>query len=137
MTDLDYGDPLSRPFWAGARDRRLVLQRCADCGRWQHYPRPLCLGCESTALESVPASGLGTIYSCTTVRIPARPDLEPPYIAAIVELDEGPRMLTNIAADAARIGDRVRVGWRDREDAPPLPIFTVEASANASVDSDA
>ncbi|MFF4776627.1 Zn-ribbon domain-containing OB-fold protein [Microtetraspora fusca] len=129
MTDLYYGDPLSRAFWDGARNGVLVLQRCADCGRWQHYPRPLCLGCESTSLESVPASGSGTIYSCTTVRISARPDLEPPYIAAIVELDEGPRMLTNVAGDTARIGDRVRIGWRHRTDAPPLPIFTVDADA--------
>jgi uncharacterized OB-fold protein len=119
-----YGDPLTRAFWEGARRGVLILQRCADCGRWQHYPRPLCLGCESTAVEFVAASGKGTVYSRTTVRVPARPGLEPPYVAAIVELDEGPRMLTHLDSESVRIGDRVRVAWRERPDAPPLPVFT-------------
>ena len=59
----------------------------------------------------------------TTVRRQLLPSPPVPYIVAVVELDEGPRMLTNIESEGVRIGDRVQVAWRDREDVPPLPVF--------------
>jgi uncharacterized protein len=123
---LELADPLTAPFWAACRERRLVVQRCKDCGHHQFYPRPLCLACESRALEWAPSSGRGIIYSLTVVRVPVTPDLVPPYYLAIIELTEGPRMLTNILGQRARIGDRVSVAWREREGQPDLPIFAVE-----------
>jgi uncharacterized OB-fold protein len=74
-------------------------------------------------MEWVPASGRATVYSMTTVRVKAAPGFEPPYVVAIVELDEGPRMLTNIERGSTSIGGRVRLAWRDRAPDPPLPVF--------------
>ena len=120
-----YGDPLHVPFWQAAMRRQLVIQHCAACGAHQFFARPFCLGCESDRLEWVPASGLGTIYSVTTVHRQASPDLPVPYVNALVQLDEGPRLLTTIVGQPGEIGARVRVAWRDRAGAPPLPVFEV------------
>lgn len=117
-------DPTTEPFWRACAERRLVVQRCGDCGRHQFYPRPFCLACQSLAVEWVESKGEGTIYSLTTVRIPVTPELPPPYQVAIVELAEGPRLLTNIQGEGASIGDRVRLAWRERDGLPPLPVFS-------------
>jgi uncharacterized OB-fold protein len=116
-------DPTTAPFWRAAREHRLVLQRCRSCGRYQFYPRPFCLSCSDPELDWVEASGGATVYSKTTVRIPVIPDIEPPYVVAIVTLDEGPRLTTNLIGDVPEIGDRVSLTWRERADLPPLPVF--------------
>ena len=121
--DGGIADPTTEAFWAACRERRLVVQRCGACGHHQFYPRPLCLSCESTDLDWVEARGGGEIYSITTVCVSVTDELPPPYQLAIVALDEGPRLLTNIEGDHAAIGDRVAVGWRERPPLPPLPIF--------------
>jgi len=118
-----YGDPLTRPFWEAAGRRQLLIQRCSSCGSHQFYPRPFCISCESDGVQWVPAEGTGTVYTRTTVNVEIAPDLKPPYVVAVVELDEGPRLTTNLTDLELRIGDRVRVSWRDREDAPPFPVF--------------
>jgi uncharacterized OB-fold protein len=61
----------------------------------------------------------------TTVRLQVIPELMPPYQVAIVELDEGPRLTTNIVGEPCIIGDRVQLAWRERPDAPPLPVFEI------------
>jgi len=119
---FDYGDTLSRPFWEAAARKELVMQQCATCGNVQFYPRPMCLECRGTDLGWTAVSGDATVYSMTTVHVQIDPDLVPPYVVALVDLDEGPRLLTNIDGDV-EIGVRVRVAWRDRDDAPPLPVF--------------
>jgi hypothetical protein len=86
----------------------------------------------------VKAEGRGTIYSATTVHVAVLPDLEPPYVVAVVELDEGPRITTNIvgpdAARNCRIGRRVQLAWRDRaEGSLPLPVFALEPGSCATV----
>jgi uncharacterized OB-fold protein len=118
-----YGDPLTAPFWEAAARREFVVQRCQTCGRHQFYPRPYCLACQSDGVVWVAAKGHGTVYSMTTVHLAVAPELTPPYIVAIVELDEGPRVMTNIVGGPCRIGDRVRVDWQERRGAPPLPVF--------------
>ena len=118
-----YGDPLSEPFWRAAARHELVVQRCRRCRAHQFFARPLCLGCQATDLEWVSATGLGTIYSMTTVRRQVSPDFPVPYVNALVDLDEGPRLLTTIVGGACAIGDRVRVVWKDSPNAPPLPLF--------------
>ncbi|MFI6284261.1 Zn-ribbon domain-containing OB-fold protein [Streptomyces sp. NPDC051018] len=116
-------DPTTAPYWEAAREHRLVLQRCADCRVFQFYPRPFCLTCQSDAVGWVTASGLGVVHSRTTTHIAVTPGLTPPYAVAVVELDEGPWLVTNLVGGPARIGDRVEVTWRERPDGPPLPVF--------------
>lgn len=123
FSDLGAADPTTEPFWNACAKGQLTVQRCTSCGAHQFYPRPICLACESTSLEWVNAGGGGTIYSITTVRMPVSDELPPPYLLALVDLDEGPRLLTNIEAETAQIGDRVSVAWRPREGLPPLPVF--------------
>lgn len=119
----EFGDPLSAPFWRAARDRRLVLQRCPACGRHELYPRPFCLACQDDALAWVEASGLGSVYSRSKVWRTVSPTESAPFVGAIVELDEGPRLMTVLVNGDAVIGDRVRVAWRERGALPPLPVF--------------
>lgn len=100
----EYRKPLPRPtpisagYWRGAKAHQLRLQRCRDCGQHIFYPRSLCPYCLSHHLEWVTASGKGKVYSYTVVRRAAHPAFQEdvPYVLAIVELEEGPRMTTNI-----------------------------------------
>lgn len=87
----------SREFWEGCRRRELVIQRCRQCATFRHYPRPMCPRCNSTETEWVKVSGRGKLYSWTVVHHPVHPAFaEVPYIVAIVELEEGVRLITNI-----------------------------------------
>ena len=121
-----YGDPITAPFWEAAARHNLVIQQCEDCTACQFYPRPICLACESRNLAWIGVSGDATIYALTTVHLRTAPEFEPPYVTALVDLDEGVRMLTNIIGDKPKIGDRVRLAWRERDGLPPLPIWTTE-----------
>jgi uncharacterized OB-fold protein len=117
------------PFWAATAEHRLVLQRCAACGAVQHYPRSACRVCLSTELAWIDAAGTGTVYSFTVVRRPMMPAFREaaPYVYALVDLDEGVRMITNVvgvAVDDVRIGQRVRVVFEAAEDGTMLPLFT-------------
>jgi uncharacterized OB-fold protein len=127
MTDHDLdglpGDPTTAPFWRAAREHRLIVQHCVSCGAHQFYPRPFCLSCFGLDLEWVQASGRATVYAKTTVRIAVIDELPPPYVVAIVTLDEGPRLTTNLIGAEPAIGERVTVAWRERDDLPPLPVF--------------
>jgi uncharacterized OB-fold protein len=125
----DYGDALSAPFWEAATRHELIVQRCAACGIHQFYPRPYCLACQSDDVAWVAVAGGGTIYAQTTVHIQIAPGSTSPYTAALVDLDEGVRMLTNIVGGETQIGDRVRLAWREREGEPPLPVFVPESSS--------
>lgn len=121
-----YGDPITYPFWEAAAQHRLLVQHCPRCGAYQFYPRPFCLACGADKVDWAEAKGEARIYSMTTVRVQISPDFNPPYIAAVVELDEGPRMLASIVGGNPKIGDRVKLAWRERADAPPLPVWTLK-----------
>ncbi len=123
----EFADPTTEPYWRACAERRLIVQRCEVCGAHQFYPRPFCLACESDRVQWVEAKGRGVIYSLTTVRVPVVEELKPPYLLALVDLDEGVRLLTNIVGDGAKIGDRVELAWRDRDGLPPVPVFKVSA----------
>lgn len=119
---------LTRPFWSAAREHRLSIQRCKECQRHVFYPRPLCPHCGADALEWVDASGRGAIYSYTVARRPtSRAFAERvPYVIAIVELDEGPHMTTNIVEcdpESLRVGDRVEAIFEDVSDEVALVQF--------------
>jgi uncharacterized OB-fold protein len=116
------------PFWAAARDHRLVVQHCPACGQYQHYPRPWCTNCLNEALEFVASSGEGTIYTFTVIRRSAHPAFAArvPYVLAFVDLDEGVRLVSNIVdcdPGTVRIGQRVRVRFEDVDDAHTVVLF--------------
>ena len=114
--------PEHEAFWAAARDGRLLVPRCQDCGKSHWYPRPICPLCGSDRTQWVPARGFGEVYSVSVTR-KAGPV---PYAIAYVKLDEGPIMMTNIVdcdLDEVRIGDRVEVIFRATEGGPPVPVF--------------
>lgn len=121
-------DPGSAPFWGAAREHRLSIPLCLDCGLYHFYPRELCPHCHSGNLEWRDVSGRGTIYTFTIARRPAGPAYadDVPYIIALIDLAEGPRMMTNVIApdvEAVRIGDAVEVVFDDVTDEVTLPKF--------------
>lgn len=124
MTTTEYQKPLprptvvSRPFWEAAKQHRLVVQQCRQCGNRQHYPRPFCVRCLSTELDWKECSGRGTVYAFTVVRQALNPAFAPdvPYVLATVELEEGPRLCTNIVGcppEAVRVGMPVHAVFED------------------------
>ena len=111
-------DEESRGWWEALARHELYFQRCRECGTKRFYPRALCPRCLSSATEWVRASGWGTVYSFTVTHQNQAPGFreELPYVLAIVELDEGVRMMTNVvgcAPDAVRVGMRVEVVFED------------------------
>jgi uncharacterized protein len=100
-------------FWAGCTEGRFLLPRCDDCGEHIWYPRRFCPFCASTSVTYAEVSGLGSVYTFTIVRKGAGPFRDSgPYVIAFVELDEGPRIMTNLVGvdvDQVSIGQRVHV----------------------------
>lgn len=134
MTDIMARRPvphpteISAPHWDGARNRRLMVQRCDDCGAYVFIPRHFCTNCLSAALVWLESSGQGVIYSYTIIHRAPDPSFETPYCAAIVALDEGWHMLSNIVGasmDDIAIGQRVGVDFLAVGDTS-LPIFRVQ-----------
>ena len=126
--DLPMPDAGTQPFWDGVADGRLLIKRCRDCSRAHFYPRRFCPYCWSEAVEWEQASGVGTLYTWSVVHVNDLPPFNRrvPYVAAIVELAEGPRLMTNILdcpLDALRAGLEVEVACRALDDTPPLPFF--------------
>jgi uncharacterized protein len=119
-------DRVSQPWWDATRERRLVVQRCTTCGHHQHYPRPVCLACAGTELGFVDAAGTGRVHAFTVVHRAPTPEFEPPYVVALVRLDEGVTLLTNVidcAPDDMRAEERVTVDWQPLHDGRHLPVF--------------
>jgi uncharacterized protein len=124
--------PTSRPFWEAARRHQLSLQRCAQCGVYIYYPRERCPNCFSDRLNWEPVSGRGKVYSYTVVRrASSRSFADQPYVLAIVELDEGARMTTNIVADPkdVKVGVPVAVYFDDVTPEHTLVKFKIQAGA--------
>ncbi|WP_420466416.1 Zn-ribbon domain-containing OB-fold protein [Panacagrimonas sp.] len=121
-------DPESQPYWDALKQHRLLLKRCRACQRSHHYPRELCPHCHSDDLEWLQAAGTGRIYSYTVARRPAGPAFkaDTPYVVALVELDEGVRLMTNIVTadvESVRIDQRVTVQFDDVTPDVTLPKF--------------
>ncbi len=101
-------------YWRSAAEGELWVQRCAACGRCQHYPSGMCRSCWSENVDWIRAAGTGTVWTFTVVSKPGHPAWEPeaPYVLALVELDEGPRMMTNVVdcePSTVYVGQRVRL----------------------------
>ena len=98
MRILPAATSLSQPYWDGARDGKVLFQECGRCRTRWHPPMPLCPECHSTDIEWRAAAGGGTISTYTVVHHPTHPAFQDqvPYVVAVVELDEGPRIVTNV-----------------------------------------
>ncbi len=127
-------DPDLAPFWAAAREGRLDAPWCEACGQAVLYPRSLCPRCHGPTVWRT-LSGRGTVYSYGIEQRDVAPGLGlvPPYVVALVELDEGGRFVTNVVDDPARvaIGAPVRVVFHDLGDGRVVPRFTLVDGAPA------
>ena len=139
------GIPLPRPtelsahYWDGCRAGVLRVQRCRACGAFVFIPQPVCGACFGPdTLEWVESSGRGAVYSFTRVHRPAQPAFEVPYAVAIVELEEGWHMLSNVVGcpvEDVHVGMPVEVTFRAMSDQITLPLFQparVHATRGAS-----
>jgi hypothetical protein len=120
-------------YWAGCNREELLYQRCNACGRAQFYPRPNCAGCQANDLAWVPSARRGTIHSFTIVQRPANHafDSDVPFVIALIDLDEGFRMMMNVIGDdrlSATIGRRVRIVFEPCGNDQKLPQAQLEAA---------
>jgi uncharacterized OB-fold protein len=113
-------------FFEGTAAHQLLIQRCGSCGVLRHPPRPACAVCRSFEWDTVVATGTGTVYSYVVVHHPQVPAFDYPLPIAVVELDEGTRLvadLVGVAPDAVRIGMPVTVEFVAVDDDLTLPMF--------------
>ena len=120
-------EPDTADFWAGTKGKELRYQRCDDCGTVVWHPRAHCTGCLDGHLSTLVASGRGTVYSYSVVRQSYHPFFRAraPYVVAWVDLEEGPRLLSNVVgvdADAVTCGMPVEVEWEEHESCS-IPLF--------------
>lgn len=128
MTAVPDVDAFTRAYWDAADRGRLLIRRCGACGKAHHYPREFCPFCWSEDVSWEQASGGATLYTWSVVH---RNDLPPfgervPYVAAVVDLAEGPRMMTEVvdcAEGELRIGMPLRVTFRTGDEGPAVPVF--------------
>jgi uncharacterized OB-fold protein len=123
---------LSKPFWEGTRRRQLLLQRCRRCGAYRFTPQVLCRACYAEEYDWAPASGRGRVYSYTAIHQPQTPAFadDVPYLLAVVALEEGPLMLTNLvdcAPQDVTIDLPVRVHFEDASEEITLYKFRPDA----------
>jgi uncharacterized protein len=120
-------DPDSAPYWEGLRLGTVLFQRCEECGQRQLYFRGVCRACWSDKLAVQESAGRGVVYSFTVLHAVGDRALaaEAPLTIAMVDLDEGPRVLTRIEGDTSdiRIGDRVTASFRQIDDEVTLLHF--------------
>ncbi len=120
--------PLGAPYWAGAAQDQLLIQRCGSCGHLFHPPLPICPSCHSTEVVWQQASGRGKVFSYTIVHLAAHPDFADrvPYVAALIELEEGPRMVADIldvTPEEVQVDMPVRVKFVQVAEGAKLPQF--------------
>lgn len=115
-------------FWQGLREGKLLLQHCGDCGHTQYYQQAMCRACGSEHLNHRPASGRGKIYSFSIVHRAPGPAFKSdvPYAVLLVELEEGPRMISTFAGgapDEVTFDMEVRLTFEKITDEVTLPRF--------------
>lgn len=119
--------PETEQFWNAASEGRLLLRECQECGLIYHYPRTFCPDCFSEYVDWIEATGTGEVYSYSVAEtMTGWPESELPLVVAYVELDEGPRMLTNVdcTPDVVTISTRVEVKFIDVEVVDvTIPVF--------------
>ena len=118
--------PDTQFFWDGVRDHRLLVQQCASCGALRHPPRPMCPACQSLEWDAIEATGRGTVYSFVIPHHPPLPWFPEPYVVALIDLEEGTRIVSNVvgvAPDAVAVGTVVAVRFEHFDDDVVLPLF--------------
>jgi uncharacterized OB-fold protein len=127
--DLPTIEEESQPFWDAAREGRFLIKRCNACGKAHHYPRPFCPSCWSEDVVWEDASGKATLYTHSTVYVNDLPPFREklPYIAAMVVLEEGPHVQTEIvgvaSADELTMGMPLVVDFVALTDEITAPVF--------------
>lgn len=123
-------DPGNSAFWTGGGSGDLLICRCGSCHRWLHPPVPVCRFCLSTDVTAQPSGGRGAVLTYTVNRQPWLPSLPPPYVIAVVGLDDDPDLrvtsrLLDVQPEEVSIGMRVRVRFERTGDVW-LPLFAPE-----------
>ncbi|MFF3466722.1 Zn-ribbon domain-containing OB-fold protein [Streptomyces sp. NPDC002619] len=124
--DVPEPDAFTTPYWDAAAEGRLLVRRCGTCGRAHHYPREFCPHCWSEDVSWERASGRASLYTWSIVH---RNDLPPfpertSYVAAVVDLAEGPRMMTELVdCEASRIRPGMELEVCFREGREGIPLF--------------
>ncbi len=130
----EYRKPVPRPsaetkrFWEGCKRHELWLPYCPQCDQHFFFPRAFCPCCFSWEVGWRQASGRGTLYTYAIQYRPQAPGFEPPYITAIVQLEEGPRLMGNLVdvepdPEQIRCDMPVEVTFEDVSDEISLPMF--------------
>lgn len=120
----------TRPYWESAKQNKLVIQKCSSCESLQFYPRPYCISCLSDEMDWVEVSGRGTIYTYTINHRSPNSYMQDkvPYVVAIIELEEGIRMMANIidsVLDKVEIGAHVHVVFENINEDITIPQFKI------------
>ncbi len=120
-------DAVTQPFWDACRERKLCFQQCDSCGHRWLPPSVVCPRCWTAFFTWVPAAGTGAVFSFAVYHRAYHPAFKRlvPYVVAVIELSEGPRLVSNIieaAPHELRVGMAVRLEFRDT-DGLPLPVF--------------
>ena len=120
--------PESLPYWQAAREHRLVIQHCDACGQYWFPPSQSCPHCLASNFSWSPVSGRGKVFSFVTYHRVYHPAFakEVPYVVALVELDEGPRLLTNIVGvppEQVVCDMPVQVMFEDYDEGASVPKF--------------
>jgi len=132
MLIVPKADRLTEPYWEGAKNGQLLLQNCRSCGNIWHPPTPICPQCQSKDYEWQGVSGRGTIYSYTIVHHPAHLAMadKVPYLVALVALEEGPRVVSNILnclIEQVTVGMPVALPFQEIAPGVVLPQFEPRA----------
>ena len=118
---------ISKPFWDSCKAGAMEIQRCADCGVYAYYPVYVCPECASRKLEWTRVSGRGSVYTYTVAEKSIF-DIEGPVVVALIELEEGAMMTSNIKTSdpsAVHIGMKVKLAYDPVSDEITLPVFEV------------
>ena len=118
----------SQPFWDATKDKRFLVQWCVDCRQPVFYPREVCPSCMGSDLEWRESTGRGVLYAVTVEYKPQNPAMaeRAPYAVALVDLDDGIRMLSNVVGcppEEITVGMPVQVTWEELSDGRHLPLF--------------
>lgn len=126
-----------QPYWKGAREGRLSVPKCQACGEAHWYPRLYCPHCGSDSLVWIDCTGRGTVHTFTVVRQSGHPYFKSrvPYVLAMIDLEEGPRLISNIVdceIDRVHVGAPVRVSFEAIDDSTGVPLFRLDAGEHTS-----
>ena len=125
-------DALNKPFWDGAQRSELLIQKCCKCGDKHFPPSPVCPKCLESNQEWTPATGKATLFSWGVFHKAYWESVSAsiPYLVAVVELEEGPKLMTNLvdiaSQDELRLGMALRVTFREQSPGVTAPVFRPE-----------